>query len=246
MFNDLLNRATYQHDWFKCSYRYVETRKQLFRWLDTIKRDVLNGGVYPLLHFEAHGNRTGLEVGKGSSQVIVKWQEIADELRKINVLTRNNLMLSIASCYGSYIFKGVDPGERAPFFGFIAPLAEVLPDEIAEGYYQFYDRIIKTKEFDQAVLALRGGANGAPIKFTYQHCEAALRVAMHSLGAAMRDPLYRKRKALALTVRSLSNINVRLNHTIPGIVDYYTNFVSQSDKHLQNMQDYFLMKDLRE
>jgi hypothetical protein len=49
-----------------------------------------------------------------------------------------------------------------------------------------------------------------------------------------------------LTVRSLSNINVRLNHTIPSIVDYYNNFVSQSDKHLQNMQDFFLMKDLQE
>jgi hypothetical protein len=80
-----------------CSYKYVETRKQLFRRLATIRRDVLAGGIYPLLHFEAHGNRIGLEVGKGDRQVIVKWQEIADELRKINVLTRNNLMVSVAT-----------------------------------------------------------------------------------------------------------------------------------------------------
>jgi hypothetical protein len=246
LFNDLLNRATDQYDWFMCSYKYVETREQLFRWLATIRRDVLAGGIYPLLHFEAHGNRIGLEVGKGDRQVIVKWQEIADELRKINVLTRNNLMVSVATCYGSYIFQGIDPGQRAPFFGFVAPLEEINSDEIIGGYYEFYERIIRTKEFDQAVLALRGGVDGAPIRFTYQHCEAAMRFAMDGLGTTMRDPVYRKQKALALTVRSLSNINVRLNHTIPGIVDYYNNFVSQSDKHLQNMQDFFLMKDLQD
>lgn len=246
LFNDLFKRVTYQNHWFMCAYQYVETRKQFFRCLSAIRRHVLAGDVYPMVHFEGHGNRTGLEVGKGGNQIIIKWQDIAAELRKINVLTRNNLMVTIASCHGSSIYKGVDPGDRSPFFGFIAPLAEISPSEIAEGFNEFYERIIRTSEFDKAVLALRGGMDGTPVKFTYQHCEAVIQRVLDDLGATMRDPVYRQQKALALTVRSLSNINVRLNNTIPNIVDYFNSYVAQSDEHLKNMQNHFLMKDLQE
>jgi hypothetical protein len=154
-------------------------------------------------------------------------------------------MVTVASCFGSFIFQGIDPANRAPFYGFIAPIEKVSPEEIAVGFHLLFERIIRTDQFDEAVLALRASTEGATPKFTYQHCETTFSVVLENLGAQMRDPVYRQRKALALTVKSLSNVNVRLNHTIPGIVGYYQDFVSRSDEHLLKMRDYFVMKDLQ-
>ena len=71
-------------------------------------------------------------------------------------------MVTAGTCYGTFIYKGIDPGKRAPFYGFIAPMDKVSPDEIAEGFHELFDRIIRTDKFNEAVTALRGGTDGTP------------------------------------------------------------------------------------
>ena len=159
--------------------------------------------------------------------------------------TRNNLTVTVASCFGILIFQGIEPANRAPFYGLIAPIEKVSPEEIAVGFHLLFERIIRTDQFDEAVIALRANTQGVMPKFTYQHCKTTFCVVLENLGAEMRDPMYRQRKVLPMTVKSLSNVNVRLNHTIPGIVGYYQDFVSRSDEHLLKMRDYFIMKDLQ-
>ena len=245
LFDDLLHRTTYRHGWFDASYEFAKNKKQLFRALQRIKLDAISGKIFPFIHIEGHGNATGLEVGKDNTRGIVKWEELTNAFRKINIATKNNLMLSVASCYGSNIYKGIRISERAPFFGFVAPVEEVTFGEIAEGYNAFFDRIINTTEFDDAVLTLRGAFNGRAPRFTYIHCETLFRKVADNILEEWRDPIENKKSLLGAITRNMSNVHVRLKYSIPQIIENCTHAVSQRENYLQNWHDNFLMKDLQ-
>ena len=244
LYDDVLRWAEYRHGWFRSSYATIETRKQLLGTMAAIRRDVLRKGIFPLIHLEGHGSPAGFALTKGMPQHI-GWSELADALRKINVATKNNLLLSVASCHGSHIYKGIDITDRAPFFGFIAPLEEVSPAEIVEGYQILYDRIIRTDDFDGAVLALRDMSEGPQRKFTYQHCETVLHHVAGKILTQLHDPTYRSQRLLSMTVKSLANVHLRLNYTIPGIVARSEQILSKSDEQLSRWLDNFMMKDLQ-
>ena len=244
LYDDLLRWSTYRHRWFNASYEFVKNKKQLFRALTRIKHDAMAGEIFPFIHVEGHGNATGLEVGKDNTRCLVKWEDLTAEFRKINLATKNNLMLSVATCYGCNIYKGIRISDRAPFFGFIAPLEEVSSGEIAEGYNAFFDRIINTTEFDDAVFTLRDAFDGRSPRFTYVHCETLFRKVADSMLEEWRDPIENKKALLGLITRSMSNIHVRLKYSIPQIVDNSAYALGQREENVKAWHDNFLMKDL--
>lgn len=244
LYDDLLRRSTYRHGWFDSSHEFAYNKKQLFNALTRIKYDAMGGKIFPFIHIEGHGNPTGLQIGKGKTRGIVKWEDLALEFQKINVATKNNLMLSVATCFGCNIYKGISISERSPFFGFIAPLEEVSFGEIADGYNAFFDRIINTTEFDDAVLTLRDAFDGRAPRFTYVHCETLFRRVADNMLEAWRDPIEGKKSLLELITRSLSNVHVRLRYSIPQIVDNSAYALSQREVWLKRWHDNFLMKDL--
>lgn len=154
-------------------------------------------------------------------------------------------MLLVASCYGSGIYKGIRISDRAPFFGFVAPVAEVSFGEIADGYNTFFDRIINTTEFDDAVLTLRDAFDGRAPRFTYVHCETLFRKVADNILEEWRDPIENKKMLLGLITRSMSNARVRLKYTIPQIMDNSAFALSQREQYLKTWHDNFLMRDLQ-
>jgi hypothetical protein len=244
LFDDLLNRTRHRHNWFDSSYKHVTSKKQLFAYLAEIKRDTLGGRIFPLIHIEGHGNPKGLSVGRGADKAIVKWEGLATEFRKINVATKNNLLLVVASCHGSEIYRGIRVADRAPFFGFIAPIEKVTENEIAEGFNTFYDRIINTTEFDQAVLALRGGHDGSKPRFTYIHSETAFRIVGEKLSLKLRDPVDRLVKLLG--IERVSDMQARHKLTYDQLVERTKHVLDKRDDLLNTWMDTFTMKDLGE
>ncbi len=84
------------------------------QFIDSLKYFVANAPVVSngiLIHLETHGssNLDGLILADGS---LIKWKELDDIFRDINIITKNNLFISMANCYGRYLFNGADPYKK--------------------------------------------------------------------------------------------------------------------------------------
>src|SRR5688572_22519897 len=102
LYEDLLRRITYKIDFLKSSLIRVENKIDLFTELEKIKSLALKGGHFPYLHFEVHGSIKGLVL---PSRELVTWLELSNRLREINIIIRNNLFVSFATCFSAYIYE---------------------------------------------------------------------------------------------------------------------------------------------
>jgi hypothetical protein len=99
-------------------YRWVTTRQQLLDHLEAIAADAIARGRSPMLHFETHGAREGLQLVSGQ---VVTWKELQPALTAINVARRLNLIVIIAACNGLDLLKILVPTDRAPARLIIGP-----------------------------------------------------------------------------------------------------------------------------
>src|ERR1043165_9129703 len=44
-----------------------------------------------------------------------KWENLVEYFRPINVITRNNLFITMATFYGRFLYLGVDPYQKSPY-----------------------------------------------------------------------------------------------------------------------------------
>jgi len=84
--------------------------------------------ILPYIHFECHGSSEGVSL---KSNECYSWDDFGDYLTRINIACKNNLFVSMASCYGGYlslpILKNILIGhvQRAPACGFLGPIGEI-------------------------------------------------------------------------------------------------------------------------
>ena len=242
LFHDMLKPNCYRHPWLEASYHHVATKKRLFELLAEIKRDALDGIIFPWIHIEGHGNLKGLSVGRGADKTIVKWEDLGVELRKINVATKNNLMLVAATCHGSNLFKGIRVADRAPFFGFIAPIKEVTEQEVEEGFNTFYQRILNSDQFDEAMLDLCGARNGGKPCFTFLVAEVAFHHVGEKLLAEDRDPVERTRRLLETA--QMKQVQATLGLSFDELVARTRGVLDNREQLIQGWFQQFIMKDL--
>jgi hypothetical protein len=142
----------------QCEQVRVLNKQRFFDLLATIKSKIKYGGHYPFLHLEIHGSKDGLVL---QSKELITWDELTKSLREINVLLRNNLFLSMATCYSGYIIGSILPGQPAPFFACIATWEELSGDDIMTSFQSFFDYILSVKpperiNLNEAVEILNG------------------------------------------------------------------------------------------
>ena len=242
LFHDLFKPSCRRLPWLEASYHHVTTKKRLFELLAQIKRDAQDGFTFPWIHIEGHGNPKGLAVGRGADKTIVPWEDLAPELRKINVITRNNLMLVAATCHGSNLFKGIRVAERAPFFGFIAPIKEVTEQEVEEGFLTFYESILNSNRFDEAMLDLRGARHGGKPRFTFLVSEIAFQHVGEKLLAEDRDPVERTRRLLETS--RMKQVQAALGLSFDELVARTQGVLDNREQLIQDWFQQFIMKDL--
>lgn len=242
LFHDLLKPSSSRHEWFEASYHHVATKKQFFELLAQIRRGALTGKIFPLLHLEGHGSLRGLDVGRGGDKTNIKWEDMAEELRKINAATKNNLLVVVGSCHGINIGKGIRITERAPYYGTIAPVEEVSQGEIEEGFNTFYDRILNTTEFDEAIMELRNARDGRKARFTFLMSEVAFRHVGEQYSAQLRDPHDRLRRLLG--EQRLEDMQRRHGLSYDKLLTRTSHVLDNRDVMLNQWFNKFMMKDL--
>ena len=107
------------------------------------------GGI--LIHFEIHGSnkQDGLILADNS---FVSWKELVEFLRPINISTCNKLFITMATCYGRYLYIGVDPFEKSPYQAYVSASREVKTFEVLESFNTLFEILIASGDLIYAYL----------------------------------------------------------------------------------------------
>ena len=123
-------------------YNVISNKEKLFSILIDISESINNSKV-PIIQIESHGDEKGFLLTSGE---FVKWHELFDYIRPINVNSCNSLLLTLSMCNGEAIIKEIDPRKRAPFKAVIGPNGEILPIKLQNAWFSFYKNLFKTWE----------------------------------------------------------------------------------------------------
>jgi hypothetical protein len=119
----------------------------LEEFLDMLEYYVVNSPYMKsgiLLHIEAHGeeDRKGLILSDGS---FVNWATLISNFRKINTNCCNELFVSMATCYGRFLYQGIFPYKKSPYSGYISAVEQVSPEDIIETFHTLFEELISTR-----------------------------------------------------------------------------------------------------
>jgi len=132
-----------------CHYNKVSSvaeLKALLTWIETL----CHQGLRPIVHFEAHGSQNdGLRVG--ASREWISWAEISEQLLSINSITKNNLGVVMASCFGFYAISSITIKRPVPFYFLIGSTTEVSSGYIQENMVGFYRDLFDQRALDDVM-----------------------------------------------------------------------------------------------
>lgn len=152
--DDICSYNVYHGRGLRIDHFRIATSAQLRTRLVEIERDARLSDEYPAIHIECHGSSdaSGLVLACGE---FVAWSALKAPLTAINVATRCNLVITLASCHGAHLLNIVQPIERAPCASILGPTIEAKEINLLRAYTAFYTTLIATEEGDLAIKALR-------------------------------------------------------------------------------------------
>jgi hypothetical protein len=237
--DDTIRPRTWQHSVLKSEYIYVSDADELFQVLTKIEAQVAESLMLPYIHFEMHGSMQGLHL----QQNVVTWHEVTAYLRNINIATRNNLMLSFATCYGNEIHKLVDFNDRAPFFGFIAPTSLVSITTVKNGFDIFFTKLFTGQGFRDAYDALNDECVGDE-HFALDNCEDAFTKPLKKQILELQDPNYYFMYVIERANEMLAYEGIRNRYSLIELIEQAKEIVSRVLVSCIQDFDFFLMRDL--
>jgi hypothetical protein len=137
----------------KVTYRIINDKAQFVKNVKEIHEAVLESHIYPVIQIEAHGraDKSGIELSSGE---LLTWKFLADTFRPVNISTKNNTLVSIASCFGAYMFVSLAPAIASPYWGIIGPRDEIKSETIQKGYKVFYTELLESLDINKALDVL--------------------------------------------------------------------------------------------
>lgn len=154
LYNDTIKRRIdlYEKDFTHQLYKVnsQETFSKIIKYNQHIA-DYMHEGV--VIHLEMHVDNelNGLVL---SNRELIRWEEICDLLRPINVATKNKLFLTMGTCNGRYIYKGVYPYKKSPYSGYISASKTVKPEEIYTKFGLLFENLIENGNIVNSYLEM--------------------------------------------------------------------------------------------
>ncbi|MDD2673933.1 MAG: hypothetical protein PHF81_03535 [Flavobacterium sp.] len=141
------------------AFHNVENKEALIEVLMYygVNSSYMQGGI--VIHLEIHGldNLQGLILKNNST---ITWEVLSDLFRVINVNTCNKLYITMATCYGRYLYKGIDPKKKSPYSGYISASQEVTTGEVMEDFTMLFHLLIGNANLVKSYIKLdKRGSN---------------------------------------------------------------------------------------
>jgi restriction system protein len=213
------------------------TRHALLDRLQHIAADVRLTGRAPVVQLEAHGDAEakGLRLTSGE---VVTWADLKAPLTAINVLCRLNLLVMVAACNGADLTYIIRPNERAPVWGLIGPLREVLDAEIAVAHTAFYRTLFLTGDGGEAWRAMNAATGVSGSRFHFIGAEWMFREVMRTyFKEECSDDRLAQRTHMAV---ELANERARSEGKPEELLPLLAaQFAAKIDAHLRDYQRFF-------
>jgi len=105
----------------------------------------------PIFHIFGHGSEQSLSVADGTE---VEWEIIFDRFRDINIVTKNNLLVTSGACRSSWAYRYVPLNKRSSVFGLLAPSVKISAGDAIDSFSAFYKALIEDNSFEKAMTKL--------------------------------------------------------------------------------------------
>ena len=132
-----------------CSYRKVSNVAELISAIAEEARQASPLST-PLLHIEAHGDRQGIESEDGG---VALWEDLRPPLQELNRKAQGHLVVTVGACHGIWLAESLLGDGFTPFAAFIGLDERVRSRSLLEGWEAFYQRLVDTRSFDEAIRA---------------------------------------------------------------------------------------------
>lgn len=166
IWHDQLQYMKVNHPKLDVFYKAVPSLKKWDDLMRDILDDVIQNGNIPILHIEVHGeeNGKGLVFKNGELSGI---EHVGEQLRKINIATGCNLMLTLGVCKGLNLLFDMHLDKPMPFIGAVGSFDEIYSEDILIRYTEFYDTLFKTFNVGEAYIRLMNSNTGFPPSYRF-------------------------------------------------------------------------------
>lgn len=134
-------------------YFRIETVSDLEAAFESLNSEAIDTGLIPWLHLEGHGatDESGFLTAHGMP---CSWRTLKGLVTPINVATRLNVVLLLATCFGGSFAREIRADDRAPVLGLIGPTHEVTAGACESDFQSLYKQFFLNNSIAEAVQAL--------------------------------------------------------------------------------------------
>lgn len=133
------------HEWMEdrrpgwSEYSICENKQEVILSIERATNRAKKSGMIPVLHLEAHGDEIGLGGPNGTGGMeLLTWDEFTEPLQRLNLMTRCNFVVVVASCIGFAGIKALVRGPRAPAVALVGPDAKIMTSRLLSATKEFY------------------------------------------------------------------------------------------------------------
>jgi hypothetical protein len=217
---------------FPITYHEGFGRAEIFKTLTEIYDNEARLGLVPILHFECHGDASGIQLRDGTT---IYWTELAQRFRAFNIASRFNLLVVLACCDGIHQIQVLTIHDMCPFSAVVGCEGKIYTSELLNGYERFYEILVNDGKALRAEAALQAAVTeSAGTQFRLFSAERAFGLVYANVNRINYDPDIR-RERIAFYRRELDRMRA-LNGTLTPSTD------AEVDAYLQQAEE----KTLRE
>lgn len=129
----------------------VENKDEFIEVIRLVESNIQEGDIITL-QIETHGADEGICLSSGE---IVKWSELYDLIRPINIKIGHLLLLVLSMCKSIALISNINLEKRAPYRAVICTTRTMYPDELYDGFMAFYDKFFNLLDIGNAVHDLQ-------------------------------------------------------------------------------------------
>jgi len=141
---DMQIREVYHDRGFNPELHNITSTKELRDLLSELEQKARRDGDWPILHVEAHGNTDGLVL---ASKEFISWEALKPALIALNVATKNNLLLTLAACYGGHLDEDTHPTRKSPLLGARRACRRYISRGPTGQFYRVLRRVIRYRKW---------------------------------------------------------------------------------------------------
>ena len=169
LYEDIIERSLMRRPKLGCKLMRPGGYTEFVNCLDEVLQEAKLSDGFPYIHFEIHGSRDYVYLTNGHK---MPWELLYGHLQLINLMSRNNLFVSFATCHSTSILSYINPNKTAPFYGFVGPRHEILEGDAEAYFVDFFKTLIDTESMSETIKRVSSGEDITDSKCDFFHAES--------------------------------------------------------------------------